>query len=235
MAKRDEEEIEVEAPPDEPEDDSYVEVREQGGDRDEDEDDGPVDYGVDDPADIENLVPLFVSTKAGQKFLKQCADDRLEEIDAAWEGSEEYRQRKAADWKLFTGDLPDKPLPFKGCANVHVPIFLKNIMTITSQVAAEIFGDWQNVFGVVPLGPGDDMVANILTVHGGWQIREQIPDFKRQIGARAPLAFFAHGDVTTHSFYDPVEKVNCHEVLTPDEFIVPYTHTTTRPDYGDVP
>lgn len=47
--------------------------------------------------------------------------------------------------------------------------------------------------------------------------------------------FFAQGDVTNHSYYDTVNRRNAHEILTPDEFVTPFSHVTTMPDYSDLP
>lgn len=182
----------------------------------------------------DNLVSAFAVNKQGQEFLKDLCNQITREVNQALDDTEEYRARKAADWKLFAGDIPKKTYPFEHCANIHVPIVLENILLITSHSYAELFGDWSQVFGVVPMGDEDEPVANILSIHGNWQIRQQIPGFKSQM-FRGMLAFYMHGDITGHSFYDETAGLNCHEVLSPDEFITPYTYTTTKPDYADLP
>lgn len=184
--------------------------------------------------DEDNLVRTFEAHPKGLKALKRIADKVIKDFEEAKDATAEYREKMAEDWKLFAGELPSKPYPFEGCANLHVPIMLENLTRLTSRVAAELFGDWSNVFGVIPVGPDDDEVADILTLHGNWQIREQIDDFPRQQD-RGLLSFFMWGDVTCHSFFDEVKRTNRHEVLTPDEFYVPYVFTTTAPDYSDVP
>jgi hypothetical protein len=179
-----------------------------------------------------NLVPIFVETDAGKKALKKISDRILTDIDNATDSREEYVERIAKDWKLFAGDLPDKSFPFQDCANLHVPIAIENTMRITLHAYGELFGDWTNVFGVLPMGPEDDITAQILTVHGNWQIRQQIPGFKRE-QHRGLLSFFYIGDTTCHSLWDGY--CNQHRMLAPDEFITPYSYTTTRPDYADLP
>lgn len=193
--------------------------------------DEPFVYDDDSP----NLVPDFMAHPIGKEELRKIADTVKTNFDAGWSGAEEYRRRFANDWKLFAGELPNKEWPWKNAANVHIPLMLEHISRLTARASSELFGDWQNVFGVVPLGPADDDVAEVLNKHGNWQIREQIPDFRRQMGDRMMLAFFWIGDVTVHSYYDPERKQNRHEVLTPDEFVTPFTFTSTMPDYSDVP
>lgn len=181
-----------------------------------------------------NLVEAFKGNEEGKEALKKVADTVRKNFDADWDSSEEYRNRVISDWRLWAGELPAKDLAFKDAANPHLPILLENMSRLHLRALGELFGDWTNVFGVLPLGPDDRDTAELLSVHGNWQLRNQIPDFKRQMH-RALLAFLGPGDVTVHSYYDEFRKENRHEVLTCDEFVVPYAFTTTMPDYSDLP
>lgn len=184
--------------------------------------------------DAENLVEQFMEHPEGIEALKKLQKLCRRKFDTDWEGSEEHRQRHADDWKIFAGELPAKDFPFKGCANTHVPIMLENVSRLHSRLMSEVYGDWTNVFGVVPVGPDDELEADILTLHGNWQIREDIPDFQRQMD-RAVLSMLLWGDVTCRSYYDEIRRQNRHEILTSDDFVVPYVYTTTMPDYSDLP
>lgn len=182
-----------------------------------------------------NLVEAFQEHPLGVKALAELCDQVIDDYEEDYEGTEVYRERVAENWKSFAGELKPKTWPFKDAANAHVPIAIENITRIDFRAFDELFMDWNVVFGVVPLGGADkDKIADILTTHGNWQIRSQIIDFKRQMH-RAMLAFFFIGDVTTHSYYNERMRMNRHEVLTPDEFVIPYVLTTTMPDYSDVP
>lgn len=192
--------------------------------------DPPLEYDEDSL----NLVLDFGATERGILALKAIGQQVFDNFEKSWAASEQYRQRMADDWRIFACELPEKDWPWKGCANVHVPIMIENISRLTFRTYGEIFGDWTNIFNVMPVGPDDNLIADILTKHGNWQIRTQITDFKRQMH-RGVLAFYVHGDVTSHSYFDPVQGVNRHEVLLPDQFVVPFTYTTTQPDYSDVP
>jgi len=139
-------------------------------------------YDDDEP----NLVPIFMESVKGIDAIDELSERVYKDFNNAWEASEEWREDKAQEWKMFSGKLPPKGWPFKGCANVHVPIVLENITRLQFRTMAELFGDWTNVFGVVPVGPDDQQDAEILSKHGNWQIREQIVDFQRQM-ARATL------------------------------------------------
>lgn len=181
---------------------------------------------------LPNLVDAFMGSELGRQALKKLSSRILDDIDGAIDAREEYVDRVAKDWKLFAGDLPPKTAPFEDCANLHVPIAIENAMRITFHAYGELFGDWTNVWGVLPMGPEDDITAQIITVHGNWQLRQQIPGFKRE-QHRGLLSFFYIGDVTCHSYWDGY--CNQHRILSPDEFITPYSYTTTRPDYADLP
>lgn len=225
---QDSDELEVEDIPGEAEtdvDEDEVELDAEGN-----EVEGDFFYDEDDP----NLVKAFLEHSEGRKALKDIAQKVVADFDSAWESTEEYRERMGADWKLFSGELPEKDWPFENAANAHVPIMLENISRLTARVEHEIFGNYTNIMGVMPTGPDDEQEADVLTLHGNWQLRTQIPDFQRQ-QARGILSFFVWGDVTAHSYFDEERGQNRHETLTPDEFVVPYVFVTTMPDYSDVP
>lgn len=190
----------------------------------------PFTYDEDEP----NLVDTFSEHPEGVIALKKLSEKVTQDFDAAWEATEEYRERMAQDWTLFSGDLPEKTFPFEDAANTHVPIVLENISRLSFRMEAELFGNFSEVVKFQSLGPADNQVAPLLTLHTNWQFRVQIPDFKRQM-SRGVLAFCFIGDVTGHSYYDEFRKQNRHEILTPDEFVVPYTYTSTMPDYSDCP
>lgn len=200
-------------------------------DVEEEEEETPFVYDDDSP----NLARDFMDHPIGKVELKKIAETVRSNFDSGYRDSEGFRTRFMNDWKLFTGVLPPKEWPWKDAANVHVPLMMEHTTRLCARATGELFGDWQNVFGVVPMGPQDDQTASILNKHGNWQIREQIPDFRRQIGDRGVLAFFWIGDVAVHSYYDEEREQNRHEVLTPDEFVIPFTFTSTMPDYSDCP
>lgn len=181
-----------------------------------------------------NLVTQLKKTKKGRGALKRISKSILDDVKTTWDQTEGYRQRVAKDWDLFSGILPEKTMPFEGCANIHIPSAMENVMRLQTRMMDELFGDWTNVFGVVPVGPEDDELADVLTLHSNWQLREQITDFQRQMH-RATLSFLFIGDVSGESSYDPKTKLNRHEVLTVDDVLVPYTSTTTQPNYSDCP
>jgi hypothetical protein len=182
-----------------------------------------------------NLAEVFDADPVGKKALAKIGNKVIDDFDSDYESSTEWRKRIAADWKLFAGDLPEKLFPWKDAANVHVPLMLENITRVVFRAYGELFQDKSNVFGVSSLGPEDDDQAALLGLHGNWQLRNEIPDFFREIGHRGLLNFFTVGDITGHSYYDEVRKQNRHELLTADEFVTPYAFKTTMPDYSDLP
>lgn len=193
--------------------------------------------GEDEPLVIDdtspNMVRDFLASEEGKKALRKISDTVMKNFEADWEASTDRRDEIAADLKMLLGDLPKKGFPFKDAARAHIPITMENMSRLVLRVESEIFGDWTNVFGVLPVGPDDEDVAEVLSAHGNWQIREKLLDFPRQM-QRALIAFFV-GDVTCHTYWDPVRRMNRNEVLTPEEFVTPYAYVTTFPDYSDLP
>lgn len=180
-----------------------------------------------------NLAIEWYRTDEGKAELKAVADQVIQDFDDAWDSSESYRDRVARDWKLFTGDLPKKDFPFENCANAHIPMALENVSRLAFRAYGELFGrdEWLRV---LPMGDDDREIARIMTKHDNWQFQYQISDFRRQMH-RGILAFYHIGDVACDSYRDPMKGRNQHEIMTPDDFVVPYVATSTEPDYSDVP
>jgi hypothetical protein len=208
----------------EPEEARDVEIEEK-------DDEEPFPEYEDDDA---NLALTWGEHEQGKEALKEVADQVISDHDDAYEATEEYRNKMSSNWKIFTGDLPKKEFPFEDCANAHVPMAIENITRLSFRAFSELFSDWHNVWGAEPIGPANAEEAELVTLHSNWQVREQIPDFKRQMH-RGVLGFFAIGDLTCHSYFDMESKQNRHEFLTPDEFAAPFTYTSTQPNYSDCP
>ncbi len=204
------------------------------------------EYSVDVPLDEEkpevlvydedstNLVVDFQKHADGKAALKKLGNKVVDEFDDDFEASEPRRKRIAEDWKLFAGDLPPKEWPYANAANANVPIMVTNLTRVVFRAFGELFADMSNVFGVSSLGQKDQDQAALLSLHGNWQLRNEIPDFYRQ-QARGLMNYFTVGDATVHSYYDERLKQNRHEVLTADEFVTPFTFTSTMPNYSDIP
>lgn len=200
-------------------------------------DEEPVEYEIEEPVyeqEGRNLVKDIAKDKAGKEWLKDFSDEIRKRFEADWESSEGHRESFARDWRLFTGELPVKDVPFKGCANVNVPIMMENTTRVAFRATGELFGDWSNTFAYTSADPETEDITVAMSRHGNWQLRTGISDFKRQMH-RASLLFFVAGDVSCHSYFDEVSRQNKHEILLPDEFVVPYNFVTTEPDYSDLP
>lgn len=202
-------------------------------DEDDDEGDGSDKDDLVIDEDDPNVVFTLVESEQGKSLLKDIADQVIEDFDTDWESTAEYRERQAADWKVFAGDLPEKSWPFQNSANAHVPLALENISRLYMSTYGELFGE-DDFMSVIPSGPDDIEVARIMSMHDNWQFRYDIPDFERQMH-RSILAYYFNGDATAKSYFDEVGGRNRHDYLTCDEFVIPYVYTTTMPDYSDVP
>jgi hypothetical protein len=196
------------------------------------EDKEPVAFSFNE--DDENLVPVFESHPDGQKALKDIVQSCHDEFKTSWDKNEGYRRKVAESWRVLYCDLPPKNKPYENCANAAIPLALQNIVRYTNKITNEVFGDWSNPFNFLPTNDKAAIIAPIVTEHSNWQIRNRIVGFKRHMH-RAILIFAVAGDVVSHSYYDPITKRNCHEILTCDDFVTPYTHVSVAPDFCDVP
>ncbi len=221
-----------------------VDTGETLGDMPLEGEDGSITVSLDDPVSLDtaltyddddpNLVMAFMEHPDGVEFLRKASDIVYGNFTADWESSSDFRERTADDLVMLYGNLPPKEHPWRDCANGHVPITLENISRLAARVEAEVVGNYRSVFSVMPVGPAGEDLAQALTLHGNWQIRERLKDFPRQV-SKAILVFFMVGDLTFYSYWDKVARVNRHIVLTPDNFVTPYVQSTMEPDYSDLP
>lgn len=185
--------------------------------------------------DAPNLAPFFNASEEGQKWLKDhlakqvCAD-----FNRGWDSSEEYRERRKENYRLMTGFLKKKTFPFENCANAHVPLMLERILRLSANVYSEIFMERDTLMGVDPTGPDDYETAEVLTLHGNFQLKNQLTDFlyQQEMGIQE---FFSAGSVFCHSWYDPIARRNRHDILSCEDFVIPYVWTTVQVDLSDVP
>lgn len=192
----------------------------------------PLEYDEND----KNLAPIFAQTQEGEEEAKKIVDKVIRDFEGAHEASQEFRENMAKNWELFMGKLPPKSGKFAKMANIHVPMAIENISRVYLRAHGELFGDFKRPFAALPTRNDPEALAEaeIVTKHTNWQLRVKIPDFQRQTH-RIVLGFFMIGDVTVASYRDTVLQSNRHEVLTPDQFVIPYVYTTTMPDYSDCP
>jgi len=186
------------------------------------------------PEEAFNLVPFFASSEKGKKFLKELATKVLEDVKTDWDSSEEYRKKRRERFKLRTGNLDPKSYPFEDCANVHIPVMLERELRLVHRLYAEMFPDRDYVFTVIPSTKINEERAEILTLHGNWQIKKEIPDFFRQ-NRRGLTEFISNGDVVFYSYRDIPNNRNRHEQLNCEEFVIPYHWKSTQVDLSDIP
>lgn len=180
-----------------------------------------------------NLVEVFRSHPRGKEALRRIVNQVVDDYDSVYDGTSEYRERRAKNWKIFAGDLPPKSYPFEDSANCHVPILIEAFSRTHSQMSSEIFGNWTNFVGVRGTGPDDKDQADAMSMHLNWQFTEDIEDFPRQMSRG--IMEYLWGDVSAVSFWDRSRERFRHVVLTPDQLFVPYTQTSTMSDYSDCP
>lgn len=184
--------------------------------------------------DSKNLVVDLEGSDEGKKFLQKLVQEVHDEFMQAWDKNSAYREKVAEAWRVLFCDLPPKSKPFEHCANAAIPLALQNVIRLTNKMTTEIFGDWTEIYNFIPSNPKSESVAPVVTQHANWQVRCRKPGYKRQM-KRAILIFAVAGDVACHTYYDPVTRQNVDDVLTCDDYVVPYSHVSVNPDFSDVP
>lgn len=186
------------------------------------------------PEEAYNLVPHFSGTDEGKKFLKKESARVLEEFEEDWDSCAPWRKKRMTRWRLLVGDLDPKSYPTEDCANVHIPLMLERVLRIVHRLYSEMFPDRDIVFTAIPSSAQFRDRADILTLHGNWQIRKESTDFFKQ-NRRALMEFVTHGDNIFYSYRDIPAKRNRHEALNCEEVVFPYHWKTTAVDMSDIP
>jgi hypothetical protein len=220
--------IDVEVPQEPVEDPGYID----GELENQIEPDEPAKLTID--VNSPNLVPELEADEEGAKFLNKLVMEIHDEFMQAWDKNADYRSKVAEQWRVLFCDLPPKSKPFEHCANAAIPLALQNVVRLTNKMTTEVFGDWSEPFNFIPTNPESEPIAPIVSQHSNWQIRNRMPGFKRQM-KRAILIYAVAGDIACHSYYDPITRQNCHEMLTCDDYVVPYSHVSVNPDFSDLP
>lgn len=189
-----------------------------------------------DPEEEDNLAELFGQSEEGLQVLKEISELIRDNIKQAQEDAQEQMTRIEKEIGLLLGELPPKQAGYENSANVHVPIMLKGVSRLTARLGGELFQDWHTFVAVRPVSDGPDELkqVDVLSKHTNWQLVSGIPDFREQ--AELGLMYgIIYPNVVCHSTYDSVRRCNRHEMLTPEEFVMPAVRTQTMPDLSDVP
>lgn len=192
--------------------------------------------------DSPNLVDFFLGTSKpedsahpGREFLSKVAKQACDDTNQGWEDSEQHRQHHKRITSLYIGYLKNKTFPFPGCANVHMPMTLERVQRVTANMLTEIFMDRDLVYGVKPSGPDASETAELLTIHGNWRMRNEMPDFMTSTMEEALTEFNLFGSVIAYSYRDQINGRNEHEILSCDDRVVPYVSRARKVDMSDVP
>jgi len=208
-----------------------------GEDQEQEEGEDKLEYDINDP-EVLNLAEIFERTTDGKSALREIGSTVVDQHRSCMDATEGRRRSIGKSWRLFSGNIPEKKVdfPYPGAPNPHVPLMMIVLNRLHARLYSEIFADWQNIFGVRALddSPAGKALADVLKKHGNWQIRSQIPDFRRQMN-RLVLRHLVVGDTVVHSYWSDQTGTNRHEVLTEDNFTVPYQYTSTMPDMSDCP
>jgi hypothetical protein len=206
----------------------------------DDENDEGVDVSEKDAADLKldttafNLVEQLSKTPEGIKYLDELSDIVFGSFKSMWESTEDYREKRRTLYKLFRGHLDPKSDPYENCANIHLPVVLRAIVMLVPRIVTEIFPSDDYMFKAIPTGPEDQDRSDMLTLHGDWQFKHQMPDFIPMFERLITETLLA-GSGFVYSCRDFINDRNKHEFLSCEEFVMAYTDKSVDPSLSDVP
>src|SRR3990167_7434363 len=85
----------------------------------------------------------------------------------------EWEKRLAQDEDQYLGILPEKTIPYEGCANFHVPLTMLGIETLKPRLTASVLGSDPAVFAK-PMEGSDIERAEITQAFLNWQIETEL-------------------------------------------------------------
>ena len=207
-------------------------------------DDDPEDIEVETDASDEpglhldtskfNLVEQLLADDEGKKYLAEVSDIVFGSFKTMWDSTEDYRDKRNTLYKLFRGHLDPKTEPYENCANIHLPVVLRAIVMLVPRIVTELFPTDDYVFKAIPTGPEDQERADLLTLHGDWQFKHEMPDFIPMFERLATECLLA-GSGFVYSGRDTVHKRNRHEFLSCEEFVMSYAEGAIDASLSDVP
>src|SRR4029453_16469204 len=94
-----------------------------------------IKYDDDDP----NLVKTFIAAKefGGVDVIKRITNRICYAFTAAHEGTKDYRDRCARNWRLLVGELEKPSFPFTDCAAIHIPSYTENLIRLVFRAEDE--------------------------------------------------------------------------------------------------
>lgn len=150
------------------------------------------------------------------------------QIDRDWEAADgsrtEWMNQKAEGLRLYWGIIRAKDFPFKGCANLHVPLIRTIADTLHSNVMGSI--NMEKPASVVPVGAEDVPKARKAEKLLNWQFTAQVdyPDLVDKIVNTTLI--FGHCPVKTRYVVEKsngekrFDGIRC-DVITPERFLMP--------------
>lgn len=181
-----------------------------------------------------NLVPQLLATAEGKNYLDELSEIVFGSFKSMWDSTEQFRENYRTLYKLFRGHLDPKSDPYENCANIHLPVVLRAIVMLVPRIVTELFPSDDYMFKALPTGPEDQGRADLLTLHGDWQFKHEMPDFIPMFERLITEALLV-GSGFVYSCRDFVNNKNKHEYLDCEEFVMSYTDKSVDPSLSDVP
>ncbi len=187
--------------------------------------DAPVEQQAEQEGDsvLENLTDSEVLDLSDELKTKIAA-----QIDNDWSSADADRtdwMKKAEEGlRLYWGIIDVKSFPFKGCANLHVPL----IRTISDTLHSNIMGsiDINKPVSVVPVGPEDVPKARKAEKLLNWQFTAQVDYGDLADKIVNTCLIFGHAPVKIRYVIEKSQGKKTYDglrvdVITPERFLMP--------------
>jgi len=184
------------------------------------------------PPDYENAANIAASLPPEEA--KKVARQVVFTAKLDWDGSKEFRERRASWLKMFVGLMGEKPAGHENLAQIHLPLIARSTLLFHAKLYSQLFPSTGDIYGALPTEPNDEMRTKRLSRHINFQVRRKIPEY---IPAhdRGLMQTLLYGSAFSVWYYDPLGKRPCFEFCRTDDIILPYKFQSDRPDLADVP
>lgn len=182
-----------------------------------------------DYASEQNIAKLLTHT-----FLTALASRVKTAADESYKTSAEWRQNTAENLRLYNGDIPDLGGDQKNITAVHLPYAKRAVRIFFSKLFPQLYPPTGDIVNLRVKSPALQEIADRCTIHMNFQLLNDIVEYIPSHD-RGMKQLLIEGSIFETWRYDILQKRPVQEIHLAEDFWIPYTAKTDRPDLADVP
>lgn len=179
----------------------------------------------DEVDNLAKVLPKAFLDKLGARVIKAAEDSR--------KSSEGWRQKTADHLDLYNGVIPDVG-DQENIVPMHLPFSKRALRVFFSKLFTELYPPTGDIVNLKVRSPELEPVAEMCSTHMNFQLTNLIPEYIPSHD-RGIKQILLQGSAFEVWWYDVVQKRPCQEICLAEDFWIPYTAKTDRPDMADVP